>query len=97
MRVERRLGVQVVVAVVGDPLDRAALHRDHPAEAGEVLEPLLALEGAVRELAVVRVRDAHARGAVEQEVEAHPLPAEEEERREDANAVVEREEDQACT
>ena len=44
--------VQVVVAVVGDPLNRPALHRHHAARAREVLEPLLRLEGAVGELPV---------------------------------------------
>ena len=50
----------------------------------------------MRQLSVVRVGDAHARSAVEQEVEAEASPAEEEHGRKHAHRVVEREEEQAC-
>ena len=55
MRVERRVGVQVVVAVRAHPLDRLALPalRAHPRE--KVLKRLGRLERAVREQAVVAV------------------------------------------
>ena len=55
VRVERRVGVQVVVAVRAHPLDRLALPalRAHPRE--KVLKRLGRLERAVREQAVVAV------------------------------------------
>mmetsp|Transcript_30732 Transcript_30732/g.67308 ORF Transcript_30732/g.67308 Transcript_30732/m.67308 type:complete len:285 (-) Transcript_30732:668-1522(-) len=58
VRVERRLRMQVVVAVVGDPLDGPALHRHGAAVGRQVLKPLWALERAVCELPMVRISDA---------------------------------------
>ena len=57
VRVALLVGVGVVLAVVGDPVDHRALDR-HRAGGGErVLERLVGLEGAVGEHAVVADRD----------------------------------------
>jgi len=69
--------VQVVVAMVGDPLVRRALEGRHAADGCEILEPLRRLERLVSELAVVRVRDPHAGRAVEQKLHPEHPPREE--------------------
>ena len=70
VRVALLVGVGMVLAVVGDPVDHRALQR-HRAEAGQyVLDRLVGPEGAVREQPVVADRDADGRQHVQVTISA---------------------------
>jgi hypothetical protein len=75
VRIALRVGVGVVLAVVGDPLDDRALHRPAAHDRQQVAHARGRLERAVGQQAVVADRDAEAGGEVEGDEDRQVGPA----------------------